>query len=536
MTDCERLLRMAKSEEYSSFWVSFVVALVAAATGRAEIACWLTRIDDGDAKRAALASASGPSRYNEHQDEGYTLLHKGRVAEDAKAPAGTVATITVDRTQTFQTMIGYGAAMTDSSAWVLMRLKERNPALYAFTLQKLFSSTDGAGFSLLRLPMGASDYTATSNFYTYCDEPSPDLRGFSIAHDREYVIPALLEARSVSPDLRILASPWSAPAWMKVNGSLEGLSAAQKAAGAANRLKPECVGLYADYFVKFIEAYQAAGLPIWGVTLQNEPQFDAAHYPCMRMDEADQIALVRSLGPKLAAKKLTAKIFVHDHNWVLHPDDRKVIGNDAKMDPVASVTEIFSDPEAGRYIAGSAWHGYSGGVRDMQRVYATLHAAFPDKQLLFTELSGWGKNRGAWFGDIAWGMDRMWMGGPQSGCQSALLWNLVLDHRFGPTLRKDSVATAMAAVNTDRFDEVRFEREFYAMAQLSLAARPGAKHVAASLASESELDRVAFVHPDGRTALVVFNKNKASRDICVTDGRARFTYELSGRSIVTFVW
>lgn len=511
--------------------------IVAAATGHADVTCWLTRIDDGDAKHAAFAAASGPSRYGERQDENYLLLRKARLAEDREAAAVRIATVTVGRAQTFQTMLGYGAAMTDSSAWVLMQLRARNPALYAFTMKRLFSPAEGAGFSLLRLPMGASDYTATSNHCTYCDEPSADFRGFSIGHDREYIIPALKDALRINPDIRIIASPWSAPAWMKTNGKLEGLTAADKASGVTCRLKAECVGLYADYFVAFLEEYQSAGLPIWGVTLQNEPQFDAARYPCMRMDENDQIALVRTLGPKLVAKGLATRIFVHDHNWILHPDDRKVIGADAKRDPLASVTAILSDPEAGRYVAGSAWHGYAGGVGDMRRVYTTLHAAFPDKQLLFTELSGWGKKRGAWFGDVAWGMDRIWMGGPQNGCQSALQWNLVLDHRFGPTLRKDSAATAMAAVNTERFDEVRFEREYYAMAQLSIAARPGAKRVAAALSdSDPGLELLAFVQPYGKTALVVFNKNKASRPFRVADGTTRFTYELSGRSIVTFVW
>jgi glucosylceramidase len=503
----------------------------------AEVSCWLTRIDDGDAKRAAFATASGPSKYDARQDDSYTLFRKGRITQGAAGATGVVATITVDRTQSFQTMMGYGAAMTDSSAWVLSRLRTMNPALYRFTMMRLFSPSEGAGFSFLRLPMGSSDYTATNNLYTYCDEPSADLRGFSIAHDLETIIPTLKVAARINPAIHILASPWSPPAWMKTSGTLTGLSKAQKAAGADNRLKPEFVSLYADYFVRFIEAYQASGVPIWGVTLQNEPQFDGAQYPCMRMNEADQIALVLALGPKLAAKKLSTKIFVHDHNWILHPDDRSEVGKDVKLDPVASVTKMFSDPVAGRYISGSAWHGYSGGISDMRRAYTTLHAAFPEKFILFTEQSGWGKKRGAWFGDIAWGMDRMWMGGPQNGCQSALQWNLVLDHHFGPTLRKDSAATAMAAVNTDRFDEVCFEREFYAMAQMSQAAPPGAKRVASTLVGVgSGLDYVAFIQPEGQTALVVFNKNKAARILRLTDGRASFIYELSGRSIVTLVW
>ncbi len=188
---------------------------------------------------------------------------------------------------------------------------------------------------------------------------------------------------------------------MKTNRALIGISAAAKAKGATCRLRPECTALYADYFVKFIQAYQAAGIAIYGVTLQNEPQFDAAAYPCMRMDEDDQIRLVRALGPKLAANHLATRIFVHDHNWVLHPNDRQVVGGDAKLQPVDSVAKIMGDPEAGKYIAGSAWHCYTGGAGDMKRVYDATHARFPRGQILTTELSGWGRDRGNWWGDHA---------------------------------------------------------------------------------------------------------------------------------------
>lgn len=517
--------------------ICFGITLLGAVFSRAEVACWLTRIDAGDSKHIFQETKGLRPRYDEHQDDRYTLFQKSTLAPEKPSATGSVCSVTVDRARTYQTMLGYGAAMTDSSAWVLTRLKQKNPALYAFVMRRLFSAEEGAGFSLLRLPMGASDYVATSNYYTYCDAPSPDLSAFSIAHDREYVIPALREACAFNPSLRILATPWSAPAWMKTNGQLEGITAAQKKDGAANRLRPECVGLYAEYFVKFLEAYREAGLPVWGVTLQNEPQFDGARYPCMRMDEADQIALIRALGPKLVARKLETKIFAHDHNWILHPDDRKVLGGDAKMDPLASVTKIFSDPEAGRLVAGSAWHGYAGGASDMRRAYAGIAQAFPDKLILFTELSGWGKNRDKWFGDIAWGMERIWLGGAQSGCQSALQWNLVLDNHYGPTLRKDSAATAMAAVDTERWDSARFEREFYAMAQVSRAAQPGAKRVGLALGgSKADVDAVAFLQPSGKSALVVFNKGKEASSLLVSDGREPFAYALAARSIVTLIW
>jgi len=503
--------------------------------GRADIACWLTRVDDGDARNVRFSAAG--ARYDERQDEGFALFRRDAVAPELSGATGDVCRIAVDRSQTGQVMVGYGAAMTDSAAWVLLRLKQRNPSLYAFVMKRLFSPEDGAGFSLLRVPMGASDYVAATNYYTYCDAPSPDLSAFSIAHDLEAVVPMLKEARSINPALRVLASPWSAPAWMKTNGRLTGVSPAEKTAGATNRLKPECVPLYADYFVRFLQAYQAAGVPVWGVTLQNEPQFDAARYPCMRMGEADQIALVRALGPKLAAQGLATKIFLHDHNWILHPDDRNAVGGDAKPDPLASVASVFSDSEAGRFVAGSAWHGYAGGVDDMRRVYAALHAAYPDKTILFTELSGWGKQRGPWLDDIAWGMDRIWMGGPQNGCQSALQWNLVLDDNFGPTLRRDSAATAMAAIDAERCDSARFEREYYALAHLSRAAQPGAIRVASALSGAAAgLDAVAFLRPSGQTGLVVFSRGRASRTLRISDGRAEFFYRLPGRSLATLIW
>ena len=513
------------------------LSLVASPLNGAEVRTLLTCIADGDAKDVRLRAANRAGTFGSQQDEGFALLLDGAVPLVASDP-GLPLTILLDRAQTDQTMLGHGAAMTDSSAWVLMRLKAMNPELYRYTMKKLFSPTEGAGFSFLRLPMGASDYTATEKLYTYCDEPSPDLTSFSIAHDQEYIIPALKEALRLNPEIRILASPWSAPAWMKTNGKLEGISAAEKAAGATNQLKPECFALYADYFVKCLEAYRSAGIAIWGVTLQNEPQFDAARYPCMRMNEDDQIRLVRCLGPKLAAKGLAPKIFIHDHNWALHRDDGKVVGGDVKLSPVDSVTKILSDPVAGPLIAGSAWHCYAGGVGEMKQAYKTVRERFPDKLLLCTEVSGWGKNRGAWFGDIDWGMDHNWLGGPQNGCSASLEWNLVLDHKFGPTLRPDSEATGLAAVNTDRFDEVRFEPEFYAMAQMSRAARPGSRRIGANCrgGDASGLEVVAFALPKGETSLAVFNKQKGARRFQVQCGLGFFIYEVPGRSIVTFVW
>lgn len=493
-----------------------------------EVMVLLTKVDDGDAKHVQNGI---------HQDDNFTLLRQSSIPFTAADP-GRPVKITVDRTRTFQTMYGHGAAMTDSSAWVLMSLKRNNPELYDYTMKKLFSPTEGAGLSFLRLPVGASDYTATAAYYTHCDQRSPDLSRFSIAHDRQYIIPALQEALRLNPEIRILGSPWSAPAWMKTNGKLVGISEADKAAGATCKLRPECFEAYADYFVKFIEQYRAEGLEVWGVTLQNEPQFDAASYPCMRMNEDDQIRLVSLLGPKLAAKGLKTKIFVHDHNWGLHPGDRMVIRGDAKMDPVESVTKILSDPTAGKYIAGSAWHVYYGDANLMRKTYQAIHQRFPDKEILCTEHGGWGKQRGGWWGDVDWAMAHSWLGGPQNWCQASLEWNLALNHKFGPTPRPDSQATGLVVLQTDNWQEVKFEREFYGLAQMSRAARPGSKRIAASFkgADPGGMDIIAFALPNGQTSLVVYNKDKTEQSFQVEADGKFFDYLAPGHSIVTFKW
>lgn len=508
--------------------LAWALALCATSLQAGEVKVVLTRVDDGDIPHAQDGI---------HEHGRLALLREGSISLTTADPRRPVK-IAVDRTTSFQTMHGYGAAMTDSSAWLLMNLKRRNPQLYNDTMKKLFSPTDGAGFSFLRLPMGASDYTASTTYYTYCDRQSPDLSLFSIDHDRAYIIPVLKDALRLNPDVRILGTPWSAPAWMKTNGKLTGISEADKTAGATCKLRPECFELYAGYFVKFIEQYQAEGIGIWGVTLQNEPQFDAAAYPCMRMDEDDQIRLVSLLGPKLAGKGLKTKIFIHDHNWGLHPGDRNGIRGDVKMDPVESVTKILSDPAAGKHVAGSAWHVYYGDATLMRKTYNTIHQRFPDKDILCTEHSGWGRNRGNWWGDVDWGMTHCWMGGPQNWCQAGVEWNIALNNKFGPTPRPDSEATGLVVVQTDNYQEVKFEREYYGLAQMSRAACPGSKHIAASFkgVDPGGMDIIAFALPNGRTSLVVFNKKQTEQSFQVETEGKFFSYIAPGHSIATFVW
>jgi glucosylceramidase len=256
------------------------------------------------------------------------------------------------------------------------------------------------------------------------------------------------------------------------------------------------------------------------------------------MNEDDQIRLVNLLGPKLATEGLKTKIFVHDHNWGLHPNDRKVIGGDVKMDPVESVTKMFSDSTAGRYIAGSAWHCYYGDDALMTSTYNTIHRRFPDKEILCTESGAWSKNRGNWWGDIDWGMRTVWLGGPQNACQACINWNLALNCDYGPTPRTDSAALGLVNIETGDYQGVRFEREYYAMAQMSRAARPGAKRIAAMFetSATNDLDVIAFGLPGNKTSTVVFNRSQTQQAFQIEADKFFFAFQIPGHSIVTFVW
>ena len=189
-------------------------------------------------------------------------------------------------------------------------------------------------------------------------ESDPKLQRFSVKHDEAYIIPTLLQARKINPNLKLIATPWSAPGWMKTSGSLIGGS-----------LNNEYFGTYANYFVKFIQAYQAAGLPIDAVTPQNEPHNVPADYPGMRMEAPQQAEWIkRELGPALSKAGLQTKIVIWDHNW------------DEAYYPMT----VLNDPEASRYIAGTAFHGYAGEVSNQSKV----KEAYPEKDIYFTESSG----------------------------------------------------------------------------------------------------------------------------------------------------
>nr|WP_306812947.1 S-layer homology domain-containing protein [Paenibacillus soyae] len=416
--------------------------------------------------------------------------------------------ISVDERETFQTIEGFGASMTDSSAWLIdnkLTAPQRNELM-----SRLFSREDGIGISYIRVPMGSSDF-ALGN-YTYNDMPQgetdPSLNSFSIAHDKDYIIPLLQQAKLLNPDLKLMGTPWSAPAWMKTNGSL-----------MQGKLKPEYYGVYAEYFRKFIEAYEAEGLPIHAITLQNEPHFEPSGYPGMRMEPSEQIALAKELGPLLAEEELNTKIVVWDHNW------------DEPQYPI----QVLNDEEARTYIAGSAFHGYAGSVDAQQQV----HDAHPDKEIYFTESSGgeFAPN----FGDnLKWDVQNLIIGATRYWAKTSLKWNLALDQNHGPQNGGCHDCRGFVTINVDDIapenTEVTFNEEYYAFGHASKFVVPGAVRIDSNTLGAGSIENVAFKNPDGSKVVVALNSGADAETFKLRWGSQSFSYTLPAGAVATFKW
>jgi glucosylceramidase len=432
------------------------------------------------------------------------LLHQEADLKWVKDNKPNDSTIIIDGQKVYQQMDGFGAAMTDSSAWLIAN--KLNPEQRNDLMNKLFNHKQGIGISYLRLPMGATDFSLKS--YTYDDVPEgqtdPELRNFSIDYDKAYIIPTLRRAKELNPDLKIMGSPWSAPAWMKTSGSL-----------IKGSLNPDFYQSYADYFMKFVQAYAAEGLPIDAVTPQNEPHFEPDGYPGMRMEPAEQANFIKShLGPTFEKAKLGTKIVIWDHNW------------DEPYYPI----QILTEPEAKKYIAGSAFHGYAGEVSSQQKV----HDLFPDKDIYFTESSG-GEWAPEFAGGLKWDMQNLIIGSTRYWAKTVLKWNLALDEAYGP--KNGGCPDCRGFVKIDqKTGAVSFNSEYYAFGHASKFVRTGAYRIDSNTFGSGHIEDVAFRNPDGSEVLIAFNSAAESRSFKVQRGGKAFTYTLPAGAAATFVW
>lgn len=423
-------------------------------------------------------------------------------------------TIVVDPTQQYQSIEGFGAAFTDSAAYLMEKVEP--PASLTGTMNDLFTRNgDGIGLSFMRIPMGATDIALS--VYSYDDQPvgttDLSLADFSIAHDQSYILPLIQQAKALNPDMKLMANPWSPPGWMKDPSSMSPVSmlGGQLLMTSANE------AAFANYFVKFLQAYKAAGVPIDYISLQNEPENVTTSYPSMLMQDTAQLQLLQQyVLPALANANLSTKVFVWDHNWDTPSYPQYVLSG-------LSTQQLTQ-------VAGTAWHGY-GGAPGAQQL---IQNEFPTLGTWETEHSG-----GTWQAD-QFTVDILEITQVlRNSGKSFVKWSLALNEKLGPNLTQNAglggcnTCTSLVTINSTTGAPTK-DIEFYTLGHYSKYVLPGAVRIYSS--NTPAIASVAFQNPDGSTVLVASNATTASQSFNVQWGAQAFSYTLPAASIATFTW
>jgi glucosylceramidase len=421
------------------------------------------------------------------------------------ARESSTAAISVDPAQRFQTMAGFGASITDATAWLITN--RMSAAQRDALMRELFGRGEGGiGFDLTRLTIGASDFSRTH--YSLNDRPPGQtdlpLAHFSIEPNRADVLPVIRQALAINPKLQVMASPWSAPGWMKTTDSL-----------VKGTLKPEFHDAFARYLVRYVDAMAAEGVPIFALTLQNEPHFEPGDYPGMRLDPAQRAALIgRRVGPLLAQRQPPVQIIEWDHNW------------DEPQSPLA----VLADPVARPYVSGVGWHCYAGDVK----AQSVVHEAHPDKDTWFTECSG-GNWKPHWPETLPWMMRNLVIGSVRHWSRGVLMWNLALDEKHGPRLGGCPDCRGVVTIDSGTGAVTR-NMEYYAFGHASKFVRRDAQRIGSTAAIDG-IDQVAFRNADdGSLVVVVCNSAPAARRIALRHGDRVAEFEMPRESVATFVW
>ncbi len=418
----------------------------------------------------------------------------------ARAPQLTVA---VNDAAKYQEMDGFGASLTESSAWLLSQ--KLTPPQRTALLKQLFDPKQGIGLAILRQPMGSSDFSLAD--YSYDDVPpgesDPEMKHFTIDRDRQYILPVLREALAVNPKLKIIASPWSPPGWMKTSGSMIG-----------GTLLPSSFAPLARYFVRFVQSYEAAGVPIFAVTPQNEPRNIPSDYPGMGMTAEEQTVFIREhLGPAFRDAHLKTKIMAFDHNW----------------DLIDFPEKLLSDSKAAEFSAGTATHCYGGGP-DAQ---TKLHDHFPTKGIWLTECSG-----GEWQkGNLLVAQANLIIETTRNWGESIVLWNLALDQNHAPHLGGCTNCRGVVTIDHSKSPAtVTPTVDFAALAHASNFVAPGALRIDSIASEESPLKHVAFRNSDGSIVLLALNPSESAMTFSIAWQSQYATYTLQPGAVVTFHW
>ena len=435
-------------------------------------------------------------------DDQKTLMAQQPSVSFAPGASTNAPSVFIDDMQRYQQIEGFGASFTDSSAWLMNNKIVPSSSLPA-VMNSLFDRTAGIGISFVRNPMGASDLSRT--IYSYDDQQAgstdPNLASFSITHDQADIIPLVLQAQRINPNLKIMANPWSPPGWMKTSGSMIGGS-----------LLPAAYGPLASYFVRYIQAYAAAGIHIDYISMQNEPLYVPTAYPGMSMPATDQLPFLRDhLLPALTAAGLSTKVLIYDHNW------------DTPAYPQALLTD--TTVAASRQIGGIAWHWYAGTPGAM----SLIHNQFPNRPNFVTEASG-----GTWVTDEVKQDFETITQSMRNWASSYVKWGLALDENHGPFIPGGcGTCTPLITVNQST-GAVSYNIDYYTLGHFSKFVLPGATRIYSNNAPR--IITAAFANPDGTRALVAFNDSSSAQTFQVAARGRYFSYNLPALAAATFVW
>jgi glucosylceramidase len=417
-------------------------------------------------------------------------------------PKTNAEAINVDDSQRFQTMDGFGHALTGGSAQLLMKM---SPAARTALLKELFGSGPAdIHTSYIRITVGASDMN--DHVYTYDDlaegSTDPEMQHFSLAEDEKDVVPVLQAILAIQPGIKILASPWTPPVWMKNNDNYKGGS-----------LKPEFYDAYARYLVKYLQGMQSLGIRVDALTPQNEPE-NANNTPSLLMTADEEATFIgKHLGPALAAAGFKTKIIAFDHNC---------------DHPVYSET-VLRDPDAAKYTDGSGFHLYLGKIDALTEV----HDAFPQKNIYFTEQMVI-PNKHLEHQSIAEPVARLIIGAPENWSRNVLLWNLAADPQNGPHTPNGGCPVCTGALTLNG-DSVTRLVAYYTTAHASKFVPPGSVRIG-SVAGADSLPHVAFRTPTGGHVLIVSNTGTADHAVRIRFGQREAMAHLPEGAVATYVW
>ena len=430
-------------------------------------------------------------------------------------------TIVIDDTKQYQRMVGFGASMTDTSAYLISRSTNKDELM-----NQLFDRQKGIGISFLRQPIGASDFTVTSP-YSYDDVPSSkcpnktidaDMECFSIEHDKAYILPLLKQAKTINPSLSFMASPWSPPAWMKNSHTMIGEGKNDK--GTVGELSENAYAPYAKYLALYLTSYKDEGIPISYLSMQNEPDV-FLNYPGMLFPAYAQKAFLRDyLAPELSRNNLSPKILIFDNSY---------------FSKAPSNLQDFKEQVAGvPGITGTAIHCYgdfpllSNVLGDMYETECspTISQNYvPSKANPLTGI-------------------RMMIDAVNYGSKTIVMWNIAENQLNGPRPNNNSTGCSLCkplvtlTTNAELMplSSPKFEADYYALGHISKFVIPGAVRIFSTASSSLGIYNVAFKNPDGSKVLILFNNSQSVKSFQVSDHGNSFTYDISPKNIITFVW